>query len=71
MLHNHNPGVSTAFKTVKMEHIESNLEGLESELPLDAMRDLTTTGHTVTPCMLQHRDKTLHCCPQNFSGFAA
>ncbi len=65
------PGVSTAFKTVKMEHIESNLEGLESELPLDAMRDLTTTGHTVTPCMLQHRDKNSALLSSKFSGFAA
>ena len=42
-------GVSTAFKAVKPEHIQSNLEALNFELPPDDMRALTTIAYTVSP----------------------
>jgi len=41
-------GVSTAFKAVKPEHIQSNLEALNFELPPDDMRALTTIAYTVS-----------------------
>ncbi len=42
-------GVSTAFKAVDPEHIQSNLEALDFELPQDDMRALTTIAYTVRP----------------------
>ncbi|CAL5229700.1 g13072 [Coccomyxa viridis] len=40
-------GVSTAFKAVSPEHIQSNLEALDFELPQDDMRALTTIAYTM------------------------
>ena len=41
-------GVGTAFKAVDPEHIQSNLEALDFELPQDDMRALTTIAYTVS-----------------------
>ena len=41
-------GSSTAFKAVKPQHIQSNLEALTFELPPEDMRALTTIAYTVS-----------------------
>ena len=55
-------GVSTPFKAVNPEHIQSNLEALDFELPQDDMRALTTIGYSVSalqaPCVLANETHT-------------
>ena len=41
-------GSSTAFKATTPQHIQSNLEALDFELPPEDMRALTTIAYTVS-----------------------
>ena len=57
-------GVSTAFKAVQPEHIQSNLEATDFELSPNEMRALTTIAYTVSPMQALHDlTKSYLWCP--------